>query len=142
MAVREPTSTSECVYYSYRDLPGGGEAMTWVFKEKCTKCGKGFMGKPKGGDGKVKIRAKEYTCEFCGYTVEKVEYESSLTANIKYTCPLCKKLGVSSVPYKKKTIAGVSTLRATCQHCKGNIDITKKMKDPKKKGSDDFDDED
>ncbi len=116
--------------------------MTWVFKEKCPKCGKALMGKPKGDDGKIKIRATEYVCEKCGHAVEKKEYEETLTANIKYTCPSCKKAGVISIPYKKKSIAGVQTLRASCQHCSGNIDITKKMKDPKKKGStDDFDDD-
>ena len=134
---------SECIYYSYRDLPGGGEAMAWVFKEKCPECGKALMGKPKGEDGTVKIRASEYVCEACGNAVEKKEYEVTLTAHIKYKCPSCKKEGVISIPYKKKSIAGVPTLRGACEHCGATIDVTKKMKDPKKKGKDaeDFDEE-
>ena len=31
------------------------------------------------------------------------------------------------------SIAGVKTLRITCEKCNGNIDVTKKMAEPKKK---------
>ena len=64
MALKRPESMDECVYYTLRDI-GEGEATVWVFKQSCPKCGKGIMGKPKGKEGKVKIRAKEYVCPEC-----------------------------------------------------------------------------
>jgi len=60
-------------------------------------------------------------------TVEKKEYEETLAAEAKYTCPHCGNQGESTAPFKRKKIKGVDTLRIQCQHCGGNIDITKKM---------------
>ena len=99
----------------------------------CPECGKGLMGKPVKDDGKVKIRAKEYVCPECSHSIEKKEYEESLQANVEYTCPECKHKGQTQVPYKRKSIKGVKTIRANCEKCNANIDITKKMKVPKKK---------
>jgi DNA-directed RNA polymerase subunit RPC12/RpoP len=127
MVMREPESVEECVYFTRRAI-GDGKTMVWVLREKCPACGKALMGKPKGEDGKVKIRAKEYVCPECGHTVDKKEYEETLSANVKYTCPHCKKDGALSVPFKRKSIQGTQTLRVECEHCGGNIDITKKMK--------------
>ena len=130
MTLKQPESMEELIYYTYRAV-GEGEAKCWVFREKCPKCKKGMMGKPRV-DGKVKIRAKEYVCPECGFSMGNKEYEDTLTANVEYTCPACKKTGETSVPFKRKNIEGVLTLRVLCQHCSANIDITKKMKEKKK----------
>ena len=89
MALKKPESMEECVYYTKRSIDKGN-VTAWVFKEKCEKCGKGLMSKPKDPKtGKPKIRATEYVCEECGFSIPKKEYEESLTANIEYTCPYC-----------------------------------------------------
>ena len=129
----------ELVYFTQRILLPDGKAKVWVFKEKCPKCGKAFMSKPiDPKTGKPKIRAKEYVCPECGYTVEKEEYEDSLTANIEYICPNCKKKGAKQVPFKRKKItvvnpdsgkkARVDAIVFECEFCGHKINITKKMK--------------
>jgi predicted RNA-binding Zn-ribbon protein involved in translation (DUF1610 family) len=125
--MREPERVDECVYFTRREI-GDGKVIVWVFKEKCPACGKALMGKPRGAKGRVKVKAKEYVCPDCGHTIGKKEYEETLTANVKYTCPHCKREGAVSVPFKRKSIHGTQTLRAQCEHCNGDIDITKKMK--------------
>ena len=95
------------------------------------------MGKPVE-KGKVKIRAKEYTCKECNNTVPKEEYESTLTASVVYDCPHCGKHGDQQVPFKRKKMRlfdeqeqkkiTAEVLRLQCHACKQNIDITKKMK--------------
>ncbi|MBS3176796.1 hypothetical protein J4457_06200 [Candidatus Woesearchaeota archaeon] len=103
---------------------------------------KAKMGKPVDEKtGHAKIRAKEFVCPECGYTEEKEEYESKLVANIKYTCPKCKKDGEIQIPYKRKKVDGVDALVFNCKACNEKILITKKMKDPKAKGSSVEDDE-
>ena len=37
------------------------------------------------------------------------------------------------LPFKRKKVEGVATLRFPCEKCKGPIDVTKKMKVIKKK---------
>ena len=113
--------------------------MAWVLRGKCTKCGKGLMGKPVDEKtGKVKIRAKEYTCKECGYTVEAESYASTLNANIQYDCPHCGSHGEIQIPFKRKKVKifdekegkkkTVDVLRFQCQKCEKDIDISKKMK--------------
>lgn len=139
ISLKEPESTEECVYYTFRGVGEEGEAKAWVLKEKCKKCGKGLMSKPKDEKtGKPKIRAKEYVCPECNYTVEKEEYEKGLTANIKYTCPHCKFEGEAQIPFIRKKVQilneetqkkkPVEVLRFQCGKCSKDIDITKKMK--------------
>ena len=140
MALKYPDSMEECIYFTRRVI-GAGKAMCWVFKEKCSKCGKALMGKPVEG-GKVKIRAKEYVCPACKHTEEKVTYEEKLTANIAYTCPKCKNQGEIQIPFKRKSVDGVKALVFNCQKCSEKIAITKKMKDLKKKGDEDALDDD
>jgi ssDNA-binding Zn-finger/Zn-ribbon topoisomerase 1 len=130
--LRKPESMDECVYYTLRDI-GNGEITVWVFRGKCPQCGKGTMEKPRGDDGKTKIRAKEYICPICKYTAEKDEYEDTLTANAEYTCPGCRTRDEGQIPFKRKSIQGVKTLRFVCAKCKANMDVTQKMKEPKKK---------
>ncbi len=141
MALRQPESMDECVYFTRRAV-GKGHVMCWVFREKCPKCGKAEMGKPRGEEGNVKVRAKEYVCPSCGHTVGKQEYEDTLTANIAYTCPHCGHKGETQIPFKRKTFEGVKALVFQCDKCKGKVPITKKLKDIGKKGEEDVSDED
>jgi len=134
--LRFPDSMDECVYFTRRAVDSG-KVVCWVFKEKCPKCGKAFMGKPTGPDGKVKIRAKEYVCPSCNHTVEKVAYEDTLTANVQYTCPKCKNSGEITTPYKRKTFQGMKAIVFQCEKCSEKIPITKKLK-----GVGDSDDDD
>jgi hypothetical protein len=123
----------ECIYFTQRAL-GEGEVMCWVFKQFCPKCRKSLMGKPRGSNGKVKIRADTYECPSCHYSVEKQAYEDSLMACVEYTCPGCKNKAEKQIPFKRKNVDGVQTLRFSCDKCNANIDVTKKMKEFKKKG--------
>ncbi|HII72385.1 TPA: hypothetical protein HA265_06540 [Candidatus Woesearchaeota archaeon] len=128
MALREPESMDECVYYTQRQVDSG-EVRAWVYRGDCPECGKAKMGKPRDDKtGKVKIRAKEYVCPECGYTAEKKEYEETLTCDIQYTCPACKNKGEISVPFKRKKFNGMDAVVFQCQKCKEKIPITKKMK--------------
>jgi len=132
MGLRKPESMQEIIYFTQRTI-GDGEVMAWVFRQKCPECGKAEMGKPRNKSGKVAIRASEYVCPECNHTIEKSEYEDSLTVSLEYTCPQCKNEGELEVPYKRKNIEGVKTIRFQCQKCNANIDITKKMKEKKAK---------
>jgi predicted RNA-binding Zn-ribbon protein involved in translation (DUF1610 family) len=95
------------------------------------------MGKPVV-KGKVKIRATEYQCPECNYTVQKEEYEDTLSAEIMYDCPHCGFKGDIKIPFKRKKVqlfdeetqkkTAAEALRFPCEKCKQNIDITKKMK--------------
>ncbi|MBW3003260.1 hypothetical protein KY328_00935 [Candidatus Woesearchaeota archaeon] len=130
--VTEPKSMEELIYFTNRDL-GAGLFRVWVYKQDCPKCGKAKMGKPTDEKtGKVKIRAKEYVCPECRYMVEKKEYEETLAAEFKGKCPNCKNEVEGTVPFKRKSVAGVQTLRIKCPDCGGTIDVTKKMAAPKK----------
>ncbi len=133
MALKFPDSADECVYFTRRAVEGKGHAVVWVFREKCPKCRKALMGKPRDDDGSVKIRAKEYVCPECKYTAEKKQYEETLTANIQYTCPKCSFKGEKQVPFRRKKAQGVDSLQFTCDKCSAKIDVTKKMKDRKDK---------
>tara|TARA_Y100000310_G_C20253021_1_gene610012 strand:+ start:135 stop:542 length:408 start_codon:yes stop_codon:yes gene_type:complete len=104
MALTKPKSMSELVYFTRRN-DEFGQVQVWVFKEKCGKCGKAFMGKPVNPKtGKVKSRAKEYVCVECNHSEEKEAYEDSLTANIVYTCPEGHS-GETRIPFKRKKIS-------------------------------------
>lgn len=144
-----PNSMDECVYFTRRSLDDGsggfaGKAVSWVLKEDCPKCHKAKMGKPRGKDGHVMIRATEYVCPHasCAYTVAKKDYEDTLTCNIIYTCPYCKKAGETQVPYVRKTFDGVKAVVFDCQHCKKKLGISKKMKTGKSMKGDDDDADD
>lgn len=135
MALKMPESVDECVYFTRRSKPN---VVAWVLKEKCPKCKKAMMGKPKGSDGKVKIRAKEYTCSACGFTMEKQAYEDTLTASIQFTCPKCGFSGDHHMPFKRKKVklfdeeenkeVKADALLFNCPKCSQQIAVTKKMK--------------
>ncbi|MBU0756989.1 MAG: hypothetical protein KKF44_02910 [Nanoarchaeota archaeon] len=127
MGLELPESMEELVYWTARNM-GDGKVKAWVEKEMCPECGKAMMGKPRGKDGKIKIRATYYECPECEHKVEKREYEDTLTASIIYTCPECKFSGDIQVPFKRKKTKGVEALVFSCQKCNAKIPITKKMK--------------
>ena len=138
MALKQPASMNECVYFTRRTTGDRGRIMAWARRIDCGKCGKAKMGKPVEG-GSVKIRAKEYTCPQCGFTEEKTIHEESLTLEAKYTCPECGKEGESTTLYKRKSFMGVKAYVVECQHCEAKIPVTKKLKEIKKKGAEDAD---
>ena len=138
IALKQPTSMDDCVYFTRRSFDGKGSVMAWVSREMCPKCQKVLMGKPRDKMGKVKIRAKEYACPACNYTIPKDEYEDQLTCSIQYTCPGCGSSGELQVPFVRKKVRRVDevtgkketvdVIRFECQMCKQKIDITKKIK--------------
>ena len=135
MPLKMPNSTTECVYFTNRTLDPNGKVIAWVYRVACPKCKKGLMGKPVE-KGKIKIRSPNYVCSSCGHEEEVDSFSETLTIEAMYTCPHCKKSGESTAPYKLKTINGIKTYRLLCQHCKGFIDVTKKMKEKGSKGDD------
>ncbi len=132
MALKEPQSMEELIYFTNRTLEGGkGRIKAWVYKKTCPKCNKAKMGKPVE-KSEVKIRANEYICPSCGFREEKVTHEESLTVEAKYICPECGKEGESSTLYKRKSFMGVPAYVVECSNCKAKIPLTKKMKYAKK----------
>jgi hypothetical protein len=138
MQLKEPQSMDECGYMTNRFIGDKGKLRCWVFKQQCSECHKGMMGKPKDSKtGKPRIRAKEYVCDSCGRVAEKVEYEAGLTANIAYTCPKCEKDGEHQMPFKRRKMkmfdeakgkdVTVEALKFECD-CGEKILVTKKMK--------------
>jgi predicted RNA-binding Zn-ribbon protein involved in translation (DUF1610 family) len=138
MALVQPNSMEECLYFTRRDLENDGSLFAWVYKKKCPECGKAKMGKPiDEKTGKPKIRAKEYVCPECGHTEEKVEHEESCNADIIYTCK-CGHEGEISIPYKRKKVQllnektgkkkAADALIFHCSKCNERILITKKLK--------------
>lgn len=131
--LKEPESMEELVYFTNRFIDDGS-IKVWVYRKPCPKCGKALMAKPKDEKtGKAKIRAPEYVCPACDHSVPKSQYEDTLEAEAIYICPECGKKGEASIPFKRKKIDGTETLRFVCGSCKANIDVTKKMKEKKKK---------
>ncbi len=139
MSLKFPNSTEECLYFTRR-ADDDSRIIAWVFKKQCPKCKKGIMGKPKDPKtGKPKIRAKEYVCDNCGYSEDKVAHEESLVMNIQYTCPHCGNEEETTTQYKRKSFEGVPSYVFECGKCHKKIAITKRMKE---KGSKDEPDED
>ncbi len=138
MALKEPLSMDECIYFTKREV-GKGHVKAWVYRGDCPKCKEGTMGKPKNNKtGKPKIRSKEYQCPKCEYTVDSSEYELSLNVEVKYTCPHCNNIGEIMIPFKRKKVkifdeelqkeVSAEAVLFQCQKCSKRIEITKKMK--------------
>jgi predicted RNA-binding Zn-ribbon protein involved in translation (DUF1610 family) len=135
MALKMPESMDECIYFTRRTKP---QTVAWVFREKCPKCTKALMGKPRDSSGKVKIRAKEYVCPECKFSMEKKAFEDTLTANIQYTCPKCNNSGETQIPFKRKKVKiydeeegkekMADAIVFNCQKCSYKMAVTKKMK--------------
>lgn len=132
MALREPESMDELLYFTNRTLENDGKIKAWVYKVDCPECGKDKMSKPVE-KGKVKIRAAEYVCSICGHIEDKKEHEENLDLEVFYTCPHCGHSGEAKIEYKRKSFLGVPSYVFACQGCGAKIGITKKMKKPKKK---------
>jgi predicted RNA-binding Zn-ribbon protein involved in translation (DUF1610 family) len=139
MALKEPQSMDECVYFTNRVLNNNGKIRAWVFRELCPKCKKSMMCKPKDPKtGRPKIRATEFICPSCNHAIPCQEYEDSLTISIQYTCPKCKTQGELQLPYKRKKMKRfneedqkdetVDAIKFECSKCKQPMYITKKMK--------------
>jgi len=104
MPFKKPKSFSELIYFTRRK-DEFGQVKVYVFREKCTECGKADMGKPiNPKTGKVMSRSKEYVCSECGHSVEKEAYEDSLTASIEYTCPEGHS-GEVEIPFERRKIS-------------------------------------
>ena len=130
MALKRPTSMKELVYFTKRNLDNC-KAEVWVFKEHCPKCKEGIMQKPT-------LRAKEYVCEKCGHSIEKDEYEGTLTVNVSYTCHKCGHTGETQQPFERKNVkvfdsaknkeVAAKAVQVICEKCGEKINITKKLK--------------
>lgn len=138
-----PSSMDLCIYFTNRETPEVGKIVAWVRRKECEKCHNGFMGKPIDPKTKrPKIRATEYVCPKCGFSVEKLEYESNCIVQIEYTCT-CGYSGRATTEYKRKSWNGVPSYVFVCESCGKKIGITKKMKSIKKgKQTVDLDDDD
>lgn len=139
MPLKEPKSMDECVYFTNRILDNDGYIKAWVFRGLCEKCSKGLMGKPKNPKtGKAKIRASEFVCPECNFTLDETTYEEKLTINVKYKCSYCKNESELQLPFKRKKAQRfneesqkketVECIAFPCSKCGKNIYITKKMK--------------
>jgi predicted RNA-binding Zn-ribbon protein involved in translation (DUF1610 family) len=132
--LKHPDKMEDLIYFTRRTLEPKGRAMAWAFKKSCPKCKKALMGKPVE-KGKIRIRATEYVCPACGYTEEKLAHEATLRIFIDYVCPSCENKGEADLPYKRVSWEGTKAFVAICDKCKGKIGVSKKLKDPKKKGA-------
>src|SRR3989344_2502145 len=116
MALREPESMDECVYFTNRATEKC-KVRAWVFREQCPKCGKGLMGKPKDSKtGRAKIRAEEYECPEC-----KCNSSDEISAPFQW-----KKIQRLNEETGKKQ--SIDSIRVLCSKCNEKIDVTKKMR--------------
>ena len=136
MALKKPSSMEECIYFTNRTM-GDGRAMAWVFKKECPKCKKGIKGKPQKKNGKIDKKADHFVCYSCGYIESNEQVENSLVINVDYKCPHCSFEGDTTTEYKRKSFEGVPSFVFECQKCRKKIGLAKKMKESKKKKSED-----
>lgn len=125
MALRQPESVAETVYFTRRKLEPKGSIVAWAFRKECPKC-KALMKKPKK-------TSPSYDCPKCDYKEPKVVHEESLTVNVEFVCPSCDHAGETTTPYKRKTWLGRKAFVFNCTNCNEKIGITKKMAEPKTK---------
>jgi predicted RNA-binding Zn-ribbon protein involved in translation (DUF1610 family) len=139
MALKQPGSVDECIYFTRRALlPTKGRIVAWAFRKRCPKCRKALMAKPKKN-------SPTYNCPNCGYTEPKVTHITDIKLNVDYTCPACGFSGEAQTEFKRKSWQGVKAYVFSCGKCGEKIGVTKKLKEPKKGGAnvseDDDDDE-
>jgi len=125
MALKQPESVDECIYFTNRTFDTG-KAMAWVYRKMCPKCGKGR---------KIDKKADHYVCYACGYKEDAKQMEELLHIEVAYTCPYCGKDGEATTEYKRKVWMGVPSYVFECKSCGKSIGLTKKLK--AKKGGDD-----
>lgn len=130
MALREPESAEEVVYFTNRTLEGGGKVKAWAYRVYCPDCEKALMGKPVE-KGKIKRRAKYFICPDCGYYEDNKDHEKKLVVEVIYTCPHCSHEGETTTEYKRRTFQGIPAYVFKCGNCGQKIGITKKMKTKK-----------
>ncbi len=128
MALQFPENVNECVYFTRRALVPKGKIVAWALRKQCPKCKKGLMAKPKK-------TSPTYDCPSCGYAEEKKAHEAGLAVSVQYVCPACGKSGETTTPYQRKSWNGVKAYVFSCLACGEKIGITKKLKEPKKKGA-------
>ena len=128
----------EYLYFTNRVI-GSGRAVAWVFRKECPKCKKGVMSKPLKKGGKIDKKAEHYVCNSCGYTESNDQLENSLLLNVEYKCPYCGFEGETITEYKRKSFEGVPSYVFECQKCHKKIGLTKKLKETKKKRSEEED---
>jgi predicted RNA-binding Zn-ribbon protein involved in translation (DUF1610 family) len=130
MALKQPESVDECVYFTRRALlPTKGRIVAWAFRKRCPKCRKGVMAKPKKS-------SPTYDCPSCGYAEPKAEHIADIKLNVEYTCPACGFSGEAQTEFKRKSWQGVKAYVFSCGKCGEKIGVTKKLKEPKRKGAD------
>jgi len=137
MALKQPQSMDECLYFTRRELANNGSLFAWVYKKTCPKCKKAKMGKPVE-KGKVKIRAEEYVCPSCGFIESKIPHEESCMLDVVYKCPKCGNESEATIPYKRKKVMlfdeetqkkkSADAFVFECGKCREKIPITKKLK--------------
>lgn len=127
MALKQPQSAEECLYFTNRAIDSG-KAMAWVYRKECPKCKKGRLGKPIKKNGKVDKKAEFYQCPQCGFQENMAECENSLSIEVIYKCPHCGKEGETTAPYKRRTWQGIPSYVFECKDCGKTIGITKKLK--------------
>ncbi|MFT4311988.1 MAG: hypothetical protein ACMXYF_02060 [Candidatus Woesearchaeota archaeon] len=131
MALNEPTSMEDLLYFTNRTLENGGWAKAWVYRPEAPS-GKGKLGKPKDPKtGKTKVRSTVYVDDD-GNEYPKSEIDPTLLLEIKYRSPFTGEEGETTVPFKRKKYKGVDAF--VFEDAQGNkIPITKKLKEIKKK---------
>lgn len=136
MAFKEPESMDDLLFHTIRTVEEKGKIRAWVWRPMCPKCKKGKMGKPLNPKtGKVIKKSEDFECHNCHHIITQEQSEEiGLNLEIIYTCPFCGNSGETNAPYERKNWMGVKAFVFTCQKCKEKIGITKKMKEPKKKG--------
>jgi ssDNA-binding Zn-finger/Zn-ribbon topoisomerase 1 len=133
MQLKKPDSMEECLYFTNRSI-GEGSAIAWVYRKECPKCKKGRLGKPIKKNGKADKKADYYECPLCKYQEKNEVVESGLVVEIEYKCPFCGNEGQTTTDYKRKAFEGVPAFVFECEKCHKKIGVTKKLKEPKKKG--------
>lgn len=139
MAIRLPQSMDECVYYTLRSIGDKGKVRAWIYRNTCPKCKQAMMTKPRDPKtGNFKIRASEYVCPKCNFTINEDEYAQTLNLQAIYTCPKCSNQGEVEIPAKRKKIKifdeeeqkekTADAYQFQCSKCSEKINITKKMK--------------
>jgi len=135
MALKKPKGMDECIYFTNRAI-GESSIVAWVFRKECPKC-KGIMGKPIKKGGKIDKKADHYVCYSCAYSEGNEQVENSLMINVEYKCQHCGNEGETTTEYRRKSFEGVPSYIFECQKCGKKIGITKKLKESKRKKSED-----
>ena len=139
MAITQPKSMDECVYYTLRTMGDKGKVRAWILRSSCPKCKQALMTKPRDPKtGNFKIRATEYVCPKCNFTINEDEYAQTLNPQAIYTCQKCGNNGDVEMLAKRKKVKifdeeeqkekTADAYQFLCSKCSEKINVTKKMK--------------